>query len=120
MNKIALVDIAAILDVHPRTVLRAMGEQDSAHWAHPDVDLGEVALAYGVRMVDLVNVIAELSTGNEVLMSVKKTAEFLDGLDGPDVSVHTIRRKYPKFIWTAGVTRYLKSHVTEYYIEHSD
>ncbi len=120
MNKIALDDIAGIFGVHPRTILRAMGEKDSSHWAHPEVDLAQVALAYGIPINELTIAIKNIRNDKDALMSIKKTAEFIaEVLDGSDVSVHVIRRRYPKFIWTAGVIRYLQSHVIDYYIEHS-
>lgn len=120
MNNIALEDIAKLFGVHPRTVLRAMGMKDSAHRAHPEVSLIKVASAYEIPLNDLILMIQDVREGKDALMSIKKTAEFIAELDGPDVSVHVIRRRYPKFIWTAGVIRYLKSHVIDYYIEHSD
>lgn len=120
MDKIALNDIADIFGVHPRTVLRAMGEKDSSHWAHPEVNLAEISLAYGMPLDELFSVIQNIRKGKDALMSIKQTAEFItEILDGSDVSVHVIRRRYPKFIWTAGVIRYLQSHVIDYYIEHS-
>jgi hypothetical protein len=119
MDKISLTSIAGILKVHPRTVVRALGGADSSYWAHPDVTLAEIALAYGVSLDDLTGVIKDISKDRDALMTVKEAAEFVNDLDGPDVSIHTIRRRYPKFIWTSGVIRYLKSHVVEHYIEHS-
>ena len=120
MDKISLTGIAGILKVHPRTVVRALGGEDSSYWAHPDIILAEVALAYGVLLEDLTGVIKDTSENRDALMRVKEVVEFVNDLDGPDVSIHTVRRQYPKFIWTSGVIRYLKSHVVEYYIEHSD
>lgn len=117
-SRMSLDIIAGVLKVHPRTVLRAIAGEVNTYWApgyDPDVALADVALAYGVEISRLDDVIRD----RDEFLTVGGATRQISKIEGRDVPVRTFRyRKYPALIRTPGVVRYSTRDIGDHHVQH--
>ena len=103
---VMLDDAAAMLDIHPRTVLRAITNDPNIYWAeghNPELKLNKLVVAYEMDRATVDEVIA----GLDVYLKPDKAREYVSKLEGRKVPIRTFRhRLYPKGARTARVVRY--------------
>ncbi len=105
MTMIKLDDVAKLLKVHPRTVLRGVANKVNTYWAedhNPEVGLGKVAKAFGTDLKALIKALKD----RDEFLTPAQAANFLD------VPISTFRhRKYKAEIRRGNVVRYSRSDV---------
>ena len=110
ITKAYLEDIAEVIDVHPRTILRTITANPTEYWApshNPRIHLTEVSKTFQTPTKSLV----ELLQGKDRVIRPAEAAELLG------VSVRTIRNKsdeYRPLIIGAGFLRFSYNEVQEW------
>ena len=116
-TKTDLDTLAGVLKVHPRTVIRAVEGKVNSYWApghNPEVELADVALAYGVEL----DVIVRTMKGQDELFKPTEAVDHISALENRTVPMSTFRyRKYPAAIRTTGVVRYSKLDISNYHLD---
>ena len=109
-NTIELNEVANILKIHPRTVLRALSNEVNTYWAigyTENIDIDDISDVFGFDPV-------------YIRRAKKKRDEFFkptEAADFIDVPSRTFRyRKYPALIRRGGIVRYSRKDVTTYHI----
>jgi len=118
MTKILLNELADVLKVHPRTVLRALSGKENTYWAsdhNPSIEVVDVALAYDIEL----DVLQRVLKGRDHLLTSPEAAAHISFIQDKNVPLRTFRyRKYPTAIRTTGVVRYSKLAIGEYHAVH--
>lgn len=115
-DDIALDDLADILKMHPRTIMRKLpGNDVNAYWAkgyNPSISISDLAEGFGEDPVFFVPVINSARRKKDEIMDPKTMAKFLD------VPLRTFRhRKYSALIRQGNIVRYSRFDTTNYNIE---
>ncbi len=110
-----LAEMAKVLKVHPRTILRRLYPDDpNPYWAPGFEDRVncsqiEIVTAFGIPQKTLTRLIQ----GADILFNQGDAAEYLN------VPIRTFRyRKYPAAIDQPGVVRYSRKQIANYNIYH--
>lgn len=111
-DRVSLSAIAAAMQVHPRTVLRAVSGDKNAYWAEgydPEVSVAEVALAFG----------ADERILHWTLQGKDKLLKPIEAAQRFGIQPRTFRyRGYPAAVRLGGVVRYSRYEIANYDAQH--
>ena len=112
---IELDDIAEILQIHPRTVLRYIHDDVNIYWAeghNPVVNLDDVANGFGEDPLFFVPTVHAARKGRDKILKPSEAAAFIK------VPLRTFRhRRYPALIRCGNIVRYSRYDVVNHNIE---
>ena len=113
---IELDEVAKILSVHARTVLRYINDDVNVYWApghNPTVSLDDVAEGFGEMSAIFTPIIDRVRRGKDAIMKPADIAGYLE------VPLRTFRhRKYPPLIHCGSIVRYSRFDTVNYHIEN--
>jgi hypothetical protein len=101
-KSVPLTTIATIFNVHPRTILRAIEGKENVYWVDdhdPDIDVAEVALAYGCEP----KVLNRMLEGRDILITADEAAAILE------IRPRSFRRRRPRCLRYGGIVRFERS-----------
>lgn len=106
--KITIREAADVLEVHPRTIVRALAGKENVHWPEETaVNHTEVATAFDFPPVYLVRAFGDGDA--DKLLNAQQAADFLG------LKLATFRyRKPPKLIVCGGVVRYSRQELVNW------
>ena len=103
--KLELNELADLLKVHPRTILRHITGEANPYWTddhNPEIDLDVVALVFDCD----VNFLKSVLDGKNKMLTQKEGARFLD------IPVRKFRyRKYKTVLRAGTIVRYSQYHL---------
>jgi hypothetical protein len=110
-----LSDIAKALEVHPRTVLRAVLRRTNPYWTEdfdPHVDMIDVALSFDANP----HVLNRVMDGKDDLFTPAQAIQYLADTYGDHIVPRTLRnRDYPKAVKLGRIVRYSRIELSEYH-----
>lgn len=108
--ELPLNEVAEMLKVHPRTVLRAIYNKENVYWAegyNPEVSLETVAMAY----CGDVNVLRNVKRERDAIYTPVEAAAYLK------ITLRLFRyRTYPKTFKRGNIVRYSRQELLDYHL----
>jgi hypothetical protein len=115
-KKLMLVDVAEVLGVHPRTVLRYASGDGNAYWApgyNLEVDIIQIAKGFKSEPEHFIKVVGRTMRGKDSILPPTEMA----GMIG--VPLRTFRyRKYPALIHTGQIVRFSQYDTINHHLEN--